>query len=184
MTTDATPGGATKNVLASICQSLTNATVEATTARVEFSNIQSRFDPEMTAANIPATEIAFARKAEDKLLAKMDAAAGVVQVTAATVVGGSRDILVMLDRATAYFRNRRRLDDTVRMRVILPLWARNLIRADLTRAMHTAAFVESLAVADEQINGWFNRRGINVTWYLDGQPEAAVTGPPAVAAQL
>jgi hypothetical protein len=150
------------------------AEVEAVTLGLKFSNISSRFDPEATAANTRAAMIAHAKYADSKLLAKLYAAC-TATFTHPVTLGAARDVLVMLDKTQAYYRDVHRLGGTVRLRTILPLWIRDLIRADMTRAMHTSN-MEWLSMTNGAIDQWFENRNINVSWTLDGRAAIAASG--------
>lgn len=160
------------------CPDMDTAYIEATTLCLTFSNITARFDPESTAANIRAGQIAQARFAENKLLKNI--ATQSKTLTQPAAVSAARDILVMLDKAMAYQRNRHRLEDSVPLRTILPRWARDLMRADLTRGFNSSEAVEALSIADADILAWFARRNANPTWHLDGNA-ATVAGASEVA---
>jgi hypothetical protein len=92
------------------------------------------------------------------------------------LLGAVRDILVTLDKVTAYYRNVHRLSDAPSLRAIMPAWARNLMRADITRQM-VGDGLQSLEVTDQVIDGWFRVRNINITWHLDGINSADLTTP-------
>jgi hypothetical protein len=172
---------APKPCLAVECPDEAEAYVEAITLCLRFSNVSARFDPEGTAANISAAQIAHARIAENRLLAQIGALS--TPVTSGEVLGSVRDLLTFLDQLLAQYRSFYRLDDAIALRTVLPQWVRDMIRADLTRGM--AGDLDALNVADAQIAGWFQRRGVNITYHLDGLPartaSAGVT--PAIAAQ-
>lgn len=161
------------------CPTLVEAEVEAQTFQLEISNVTSRFDPEATRAEIDAAHIAFDRWSENRLFAKM--ATDSTQVTHAVALGGTRDLLAMLDQMIAYFRSFYRVRDDVPLRLVAPSWLPNLIRVDLLRAMQTSN-MDYFSVKLGQIETWLSDRGVNVTYHLDGNT-AAVTGPPAIAAQ-
>jgi hypothetical protein len=164
-----------------LCPGEVEAYVEAVTLCLLFRNASARFDPEGTAANITAAQIAHARIAENRLLAQLGALS--TTVTGGEVLGALRDLLVWIDQLLAQYRSFYRLDDAVALRMVLPQWVRNLLRADLTRGM--AGDLDAIAVADATIAGWFQTRGVNITWHLDGLPaRAAAAGvAPAVPAQ-
>jgi hypothetical protein len=172
---------APKPCLEVLCPGQVEAYVEAITLCLLFRNASARFDPEGTAANITAAQIAHARIAENRLLAQLGALS--TTVTSGEILGAVRDLLTFLDQLLAQYRSFYRLDDAVALRMVLPQWVRDLMRADLTRGM--AGDLEALAVAEAQINGWFQRRGANITWHLDGLPArgAAAGVAPAIAAQ-
>lgn len=183
MANDANPGTdgpTTKNIIDVVCPTPFTVTVEGGVVRIRFHNVTARFDPEMVGANTQAAQVAFARHQENKLLAKMDAQ--MKTLTAGKVLGATRDILATVDKIQSYYRNRHRLEQQVPLQCILPLWALNLMRADITRQLATDNTADALAIADAQVVAWFTRRNIAVTFHLDGS-EAAVTGPPAIARQ-
>jgi hypothetical protein len=164
-----------------LCPDEAEAYVEAITLCLKFRNVSARFDPEGTAANISAAQIAHARVAENRLLSQIGALS--TTVTGAEVLGAMRDLLTWLDQLLAQYRSFYRLDDAIALRCVLPAWVRNLLRADLTRGM--AGDLDAIAVADARIAGWFQTRGVNVTWHLDGLPArvAAAGVAPAIPAQ-
>lgn len=168
-TVDGVYSGPTKPCLEVLCPGEVEAYVEAITLCLLFRNASARFDPEGTAANITAAQIAHARIAENRLLAQLGALS--TTVTGGEVLGATRDLLTFLDHLLAQYRSFYRLDDAVALRMVLPQWVRDLLRADLTRGM--AGELEALNVADATINGWFQRRGVNITWHLDGLPARA-----------
>lgn len=178
----ATAGGAdpTKAIIEALCPGFTSFYVEATVARVRFRNVTSRFDPEGTAANLRAVDVAFARKAENKLLTKM-AALSTVQ-TASKRLGVTRDALVAVDKLVSQMQSYWRYDGTVALAAWAPMWFKNMLRADITRGEMS---MEALAAADDQIQSWFTRRNVNIRWHLDGRASAqsSGTGIPAIAAQ-
>lgn len=155
------------------CPGVLTEMVEATYLCLEFSNMTSRFDPEWADSVIRAQQVAHARFAENDLLSKITAGSKPLYTT--KLLGATRDILVTLDKVTAYYRNVHRLG-TVALRAILPLWARNLMRADITRQM-VGDGPEVLAVVDGVIDDWFARRNVNITWHLDGINPADLATP-------
>lgn len=171
----------TKAVWVVDCPDTETAEVEALTLQLEFSNVTSRFDPETLQANTDAAMIWHSRFAENWLLGKLKAESKVM--TSAQVLGATRDFLVTLDRAQAYYRSVHRLSSNIQLRAIMPAWTVHLCRADMARAMQTAN-MDQLAVTDAQVTGWFASRNLNPVWHLDGTDTdtAAVTGPPAIPA--
>lgn len=155
------------------CPGVLTEQVEATYLCLEFSNMTSRFDPEWADSVLQAQRVAHARYAENDLLTKITAGSKPLYTT--KLLGATRDILVTLDKVTAYYRNVHRLG-SVALRAILPLWARNLMRADLVRQM-VGDGPEVLAVVDSMIDDWFARRNVNVTWHLDGINPADLATP-------
>jgi len=155
------------------CPGVLTEQVEATYLCLEFSNMTSRFDPEWADSVIQAQRVAHARFSENDLLTKITAGSKPLYTT--KLLGATRDILATLDKVTAYYRNVHRLG-TVALRAILPLWARNLMRADITRQM-VGDGLEVLAIVDAVIDEWFARRNVNITWHLDGIDPADLATP-------
>ena len=172
--TDAAPGGALKPIADVGCDLAVQAEVAAVTSAVRLSNMTSRFDPEATAANLQAAAVAHARYAELRLLDSMYGQC-TATFTAPAELGAVRDVLVALDKSSAYLRNNRRQGGDVSIRVLLPGWLLHYLRADLVRALHTSN-EDYLGLADERITAWFARRGINVTWTLDGRDAVTASG--------
>lgn len=165
------------------CPGIITAEVEATYLCLTHSNMTTRFDPEFLASVTDAQEIAHARFAENKLLTQITTASKDLYAT--RQMGAARDILTTLDKVTAYYRNVHRLA-AAPLRAILPMWAVNLIRADIARQMAGDGLV-SLAVTDAMINDWLAARNIRATWHMDGINPAELTVPEpdfATAAQF
>lgn len=164
------------------CPGMEEEVIEAIYLCLEFSNITSRFDPETTASNVQQGMIAHARLAENRLLSKM--AAGSKLLTGAKVIGAVRDLLVNVDKTTAYYRNRHRLDAALPLTWLAPGWVKSLIRADLARQMAAGDWAEALAPADSLIDGWFSARGVTPVWHMDGMAgtdevqTVTITGTP------
>lgn len=176
---DPTAGGSTKPIWDVPCNDVISAEVQAVTLGLRFSNITNRFDPEAVAANTQAAAIAHARQAEMLLLNSMySQCTATFQET--KTISATRDLLVAIDKVRAYWRDARRIGDDVPLRTILPHWVLDAMRADLTRAMHTANEAW-LGEADTTILQWFNNRGITPSWTLDGRAAiTAASGPPQV----
>lgn len=148
------------------CPAIEEAEVWAVYLCLKFSNITARFDPETTASYVRQGVIAHARKAENELLRALQAGSKVL--SSPKVIGAVRDILANLDKATAYYRNRHRIDTDISLTCILPAWVRYLMRTDLARQMAAGDWMEALGLTDAQIATWFRARGVMPVWHLDG----------------
>lgn len=171
--TDAAPGGSTKPILTITCPGEDEVFVDAVTTRLKIGNMLSRFSPEVVSS---ITQTAFsqaARVAETNLLSKISSYS--TAVSSAQLLGASRDLLATLDQATAAYRYRTRLPRATRLAVLLPEFARDMLRADLARQLATDG--NPLAVSDAEIDGWFSARGLSAAFSLDGLPVNA-TGVP------
>lgn len=159
------------------CPGLQSAIVYSTYMCLQFPNFTARFDSEWVAATTRQTNIAWTRFAENQLLQRI--LSGSKILTAPAAVSATRDVLVTLDKAIAYLRNRHRLNDMMPLRWVAPRWVLELFRADLTRGF--SGDLDALAVADSLIMSWFRARGVNVTWHLDGLAATTVDIPPVGA---
>ncbi len=185
-TTDTTPGEAVKPCLVMTCPSDQEEIVYAITRCIEIGNFRARFFAEQVDEWLTKLGQWTARYAESKLLT--DIGAGSTQVTAATVLGTSTDVMTVLDRAVAGYISRHRADPGQRLRFAAPFWLLNQMRTDISRTAYGTA-EERLAVADATIQSFFAIRNVNVSWFLDGesgqifddQADGALNGWPSSA---
>ena len=98
-------------------------------------------------------------------------------VTATGQVGASRELLAIVDQATAAVRYRGRIPRGHTMRVVLQEFVRDMLRADVARSLahEDAGTPTALAVADSVINAWFATRNINPIWLLTRAPTRGLT---------
>ena len=166
--TDASPAGATKPVWQVACGSPQQVYVNAIPTRVEFGNMQSRFAPEQVAANTEQAIATAAREAELELLTLMYGASK--QVLPQKYLGATRDLLASVDLLIAQYRYSHRIPRTASFTAVFPDWARDVIRADMSRelAHDNNAARDVLGISDDLIDVWFSTRGIEVIWTLDG----------------
>lgn len=167
------------------CPDDAEAYVEAITLCMTFSNMTARFDPQATAANVAAAQVAHARLTENRLLTQIAALS--TTLTAGVVVSAVRDELLATDRMIAAFRNFYRLDEAIALRAVKPIWWRDAIRADLLLGAGVGSGTdirEAFAVANATINAWFAARNINITWHLDGRPATVGAGVQPAATEV
>lgn len=141
--------------------------IEAIPLILTFGNMGARAYPELVERHTKLGMIQHARFAETRLLTRIGSLS--TQVTAAKALGAARDIFVQVETAAAAYRNRHRMDAKTPLRVIFPEWFKNALRADLTKQLPGDGMDETFGLADATINNWFNLRGINVTWTVDGE---------------
>lgn len=162
--TDAAPGVAVKPSVTAICPAVQEVRVDAITRRIKMGNMLARFDVEAAAANLAVLMVAHARKAEQQLLAGITAAS--TAVTAARLYGAARDLLAYVELAAVAFRSRHRMDDAATLQVILPSWARGLMRVDLTRNLPGDV---RTSATDAELDQHFAARHVAVTYSPDAQ---------------
>lgn len=154
---------ATKPCLHVTCPTKTEYDVAAISRCLEFGNFTARAYPEQVEAWLTLATAQQARKAETALLDGISAKS--TQVTAAKVVGAARDLVAVIVKAAAYYRNRNRMSPTRPLRAMLPAWVIDLMVADLTHGSGYEA--EFFAMARNQIQAALAELDVNVTFYLD-----------------
>ena len=170
-TTQTSPADA-KPCLEMNCVEEDTAYIEAITLCLTFNNLTTRTFPELIKRQNELALVAHARVAENALLAQLEAGSTQVQAQS-QVVGATREILNLFDRAVAAYRFKHRMSSSAPLRGIFPGWVRNLLRADLALQMPGDGF-DVFNLADSQIDTWFKTRNINPTWHLDGVGPALV----------
>lgn len=160
--TDTNPGTDVKaSLTVSAATELTVAT-DAVTLQLQFGNLMTRAYPELIARHNELALIQHAREAEQYLLGKLTA--GSTAVTTSSLIGVARDFLVQVGRAAAAYRSRHRLDPTMNLRVIAPVWVKDAMVADLALAMPGD---NTISVAMAEIEGYLAARGVTITWTPD-----------------
>lgn len=168
---DANPTSPTaKPVQEFACPSAVEELVDAVPTRLQFSNFQGRFSPELVAANTELAIANAARVAEVNLLGRM--ASGSIKTGAsAALVSFTRDWLALTELLATGIRYRHRLPDGFPLRMIAPSWALGALRTDILRELahdRSGAASDQLAVADNYLVGLFSTRGLIPTWTMDG----------------
>lgn len=177
-TTATTPADA-KPCLEMNCVEESTAYIEAITLCLTFNNLTTRTFPELIKRQNDLALVAHARVAENALLAQIEAGSTAVAAQS-QVVGATREILNLFERATAAYRFKHRMSTSSPLRAIIPSWVLNLLRADLALQMPGDG-LELFDIAESKINAWFRSRNINPTWHLDGVGPALVDGDASAA---
>jgi hypothetical protein len=168
---DVTPASpATKPFVTITCGAAQSAYINAVTLGLKVGNFTRRTFPEQFEAWYTLAQAMQARVAEQMLLDGISA--GSTQLTVAQDLGAARDILSHLDLAGVGYRNRNRMARDATLQIILPGWAKDAIRADLTKQPDLEA-PGLTAPNDSEIDGFFTDRNLAVTWYID----TPTTGP-------
>lgn len=164
---DITPSSpTTKNVLTMTCPSPVTTYVDAIVTAIKVGNFRQMYWSEQVDAWVGKSAQYAARVAEERLLTLIGT--GSTNITEQTGLGTARDVLATLDRASSGFRSRNRVDPGFPLRMIAPFWLRDNIRTDILRQLPGDG-LDTMALADAQIESWMARRNINVTWALDGE---------------
>jgi len=158
-------GPLTKPIVEFECGQHVESFVYAATYRARYSNIRARFSPEEVASNARMGLVSHARLAELQLLAQMYGKA--TAVTAGSLLGASKDFFATLDVVTAHMRYRQRRTRTQPIRIWLPSWVLDMLRADFVRQMPAGDVVAQYAVADAAMETMLRARNVNVTWTIE-----------------
>lgn len=164
-----------KSCLTVDCPGVLEASIYSTYMCLEFPNMTARFDTEWVDATTRASMVAWARFAENQLLSRIFAGSKVLKGLGAKL-SAIADLLATYDRVISYYRYRHRLNDSVSLRTIMPQWVIDMLRTDLARRMTMGSPAELFAIAQSQIEAFFNTRNVNVTWHLDGLAGSTVNG--------
>jgi hypothetical protein len=165
---------ATKPHATFVCQPVQESYVDAITSIAQFGNFQARYFPEQVAEFLSNASAVHSRLAEGNLLSQLSA--GSTQVSAgAYEMGAARETLGIIDRAASAMRFRHRMTPGAPLRLVWPLFLRDMIRADLAKNLpgDSGGRGERLAVADAEISAWFSLRHINITDTQDSPTGAA-----------
>lgn len=174
---DASPSSpSTKPVQTFACPTPTEVYVDAIPTRVQFSNMQSRYSPEIVAANTELALANAARIAEVNLLNKLAAGSTKTGVGATSLVSFTRDWMALLELLATGMRYRHRLPDMYPLRLTAPSWAKAAMRTDILRGLDDGGGAGKLALADSIINGMFAARGVVPSWTLDGIGKSTAGG--------
>jgi len=115
-----------------------------------------------------------ARVAETNILSKINASS--TTVSSGQLLGAARNLLATVDAVAAGMRYRQRLTRDHPLTVIMPQWAIDLLRSDLTRAMAHGPDDDNLVLTDAEVTALLGVRGLSVIWTLDGQPAGTTSG--------
>ncbi len=149
---------------------------QAITNILVFGNLMGRAYPEFVRRVMDLAAAAHARVAEQQLLTQIGALSTAVSgaanegevaaVTPAVVAGATRVLLPLYERAATGMRNRLRMAPDVPLQLILPVWARGILRSDL--AMQEPGDTK-LGVTDAELTSYLATRHLAPTWAMDGE---------------
>ena len=164
--TNQDPAGPTapKPSLHVTCEAEQTAIVQAISRSLTFGNMGARTYPEQVEAWIKLGLAEFARYAETELLNAIATAS--TALAAGQIYGPTYSLLDQVSLITTSFRARHRLSTNTKLRVLMPFWATEIVRADIA-AQDAAAGLARYNISDAQISDWFSARGANVTFFQD-----------------
>lgn len=157
------------------CPPEQTAELQAVTMCLTFGVLMNRIFPEVAVANNKLAMVAQARLADSALLAQIKAGSTAV-TDSGTPLGATRDLLDTLNRAAMYYRDRYRIKG-VPLRAIIPSWVVNVLRGDLIKGpFESQSPGEFFGMSDDEIQSFFSKAGVNVTWTLDSAVPATLGG--------
>ena len=164
--TNQTPAGTTdpKPSLHVTCEAEQTAIVQAISRSLTFGNMGARTYPEQVEAWIKLGMAEFSRYAETELLNAISQAS--TALAAGQIYGTTYSLLDQVSLITTSFRARHRLSSNTKLRVIMPFWATEIVRADIA-AQDAAAGLQRYNVSDAQVADWFSARGAIITFAQD-----------------
>ena len=138
--------------------------VDAIPLSLTFGNIGNQFYSELAERHIRLGMQLHARVAEQHLITRMATMSTWAKTD--SKLGFARDLFVAVETAAAGYRNRNRLTEDASLRVIMPAWAKNAIRADLAMQIPGDS---TFSIGDAEIVQWFSDRNIQVTFAYDAE---------------
>lgn len=171
-------GGTTalKNCLFVECPDFSTVYLNMIYRCLQFGNLNSRAFPEMVNQAIELAIAYHARVAEGQLLDYIGDNS--TYTSQAVQYGATSTLIDSLMYAAAGMRSRNRMSPDARFRVLLPVWARELLSTDVVNSQFMR-----FDVKPGSVDALLESYGVNVTWYLDeehgtGQIFAAQPGSP------
>lgn len=142
--------------------------IQAVTQILTFGNMTARAYPEFVTRVLDLSLAAHARLAEQQLLTQIGSLS--TAVSGATGegnnLGATRVLLPLLDRAATAMRDRLRTRPDAPLQIILPHWARGILRSDLALQEPGDARV---GTTDADLAAYLGSRYLVPTWALDGE---------------
>lgn len=179
--TNQSPAGSTapKPCLHVTCESEQECIIQAVSRCLTFGNMGARTYPEQVEAWLKLGLAEFARYAEIELLNAISAAS--TELAAGQIYGPTYSLLDQVSLITTSFRARHRLSADRKLRVLMPFWATEIIRADIA-AQAPGDGLARYNISDAQIVDWFSARGANVTFFQDNTTASGAPFTNPVAA--
>lgn len=158
------PDGPRKSCVRFTCLPEDSAELEALYRCFIFGNLETRANPEQVRAWTDLALVWYDRWADQAIIQAMIDGSTAVDVPAA--FSAVTDLLAAIGTAAVGYRSRRRLPDSFRFRVQLPAWIIDLLLIDVIRRQPGD---DALEVTRQQVSGWFDKFGVNVSYFGDHQ---------------
>jgi hypothetical protein len=152
----------TKTCQTVICPSFSEVDVAAIYHCLSAGNLGARAYPEQLAQFTDLLMAAHARAAETALLDGISA--GSTQVTAAQVAGATASLFPAMINAAAQIRSHFRMGSDATLRVLIPAWAKDLLKADVVRQPF-----DKFQISDAEMVAIIRSFNLEPSFYLDGE---------------
>lgn len=165
------------------CPAFTDVRMDLLGICINAGILQNKAYPEFVARYIRGAMVAHAHKINASKIARMvtgsDAATfvGQARFTAQDAATGLLEAIEMQAWDTRY---KHRAAINLTLEVVLPAWAKGVLRAGISKRTGTY----ELDVTDAQIDAWFTVRGIAVQWVYDWQDTLATGAAMGAAAPI
>jgi hypothetical protein len=164
-------GGAVKPCFTIPCDTFTDIRLDACGICIKAPILTNVGYPELVQRWISGATVAHQHMISGKVIASMAAKAGTPQV----VLGGAGtalDLLTALELAADTKRQVYRLGLNETLEVVLPIFARSIVRSDLALRQGQSSY----NVSDADINAAFSARGVRVQWVYNWQEPTLTAG--------
>ena len=161
------------------CPAFTDTRLEVEGVCITGSILQRRGYPEVVERFIRGAMVAHVHKLNAFVIAQMVAGSTVVDMNPPTDVpldvSATSHLLSAIEMQAMDIRYRNRLGVNAMLEVVLPVWAKALLRADISRRQGLAEF----DVTDADMDRWMGLRGARVQYVYDWQDafSGLATGP-------
>lgn len=131
--------------------------------------LQETAYPELLRRFTEGALIGHAHRLNDLKISAIVAGSTAVSPTAFANAGPTMNLLSSIELVGTDMRYRNRMANNASLEVVLPFWARGVVRADLSNRLG----VDMLQVTDAMISAWFATRNANVQYVYDWQDDLA-----------
>ncbi len=133
---------------------------------VEAGILQDHAYPELTRQHVEGALTAHAHKVNMSSIARMVAQSTAVDLTTTLGPSAAGSLLNGIELQIVDYRYSYRAPETMTLEVVLPVWAKAVLRSDLALRAGDGNIVQ---VTDQQIDAFFAARGARVQWVVDWQ---------------
>lgn len=157
--------GTTKTCHAVECPDFTEVRLDAVGYCLTSGVLTNKAYPELVRRTLELARLAHRRTVNAKKIQSILTFAGAA-ISHGAIGAATSDLLDALAIQATRIRYLHSMGENATIEVVLPLWAKEVLRADVSRR----ANADLLAVSDAQINGWFAARNLRVQYVYDWQP--------------